>query len=252
MKRTGGNIYLGVLIFIASLVSIFLYLKYFRNSDASPLPAKSLILKPSPSVGQTPKPTPVKYPLFDVPFTAQAPFGDWADPHQQDGCEEASALMAVSWARGQSFTLSEALRQILAASKYEEKTYGSYHDTSADDTVARIYIGYFQFDQAKVVHNVGKEDIKRELLKENLVVVPMNGQKLHNPYYVQPGPIRHMLVVKGYDPNKKEFITNDPGTRHGQSYRYNEDIFEKAILDYVTGFEEPIIEGRTAMIVVSR
>lgn len=36
--------------------------------------------------------------LYDVPFAAQAPFGEWSDKRQQDGCEEVSALMAVKWA----------------------------------------------------------------------------------------------------------------------------------------------------------
>ena len=31
--------------------------------------------------------------IYDVPFTSQAPFADWKDPRQQEGCEEASILM---------------------------------------------------------------------------------------------------------------------------------------------------------------
>ena len=38
---------------------------------------------------------PKRFVLLNVPFTSQAPFGEWSDPRHQDGCEEAAALMAV-------------------------------------------------------------------------------------------------------------------------------------------------------------
>jgi hypothetical protein len=34
---------------------------------------------------------------ISVPFTSQAPLGQWKDERQQDGCEEASAAMAMAW-----------------------------------------------------------------------------------------------------------------------------------------------------------
>src|SRR4051812_4227943 len=40
--------------------------------------------------------------LVGVPFTAQAPYGEWNDPKYGDGCEEASILMAAYWAKGQT------------------------------------------------------------------------------------------------------------------------------------------------------
>ena len=47
----------------------------------------------------TPTSTPIKSVYYDVPFTSQAPLAEWDDPLQQDGCEEASSLMAASWAK---------------------------------------------------------------------------------------------------------------------------------------------------------
>ncbi|MCK4891623.1 MAG: hypothetical protein KAS78_03060, partial [Candidatus Pacebacteria bacterium] len=81
-------------------------------------------------------------------------------------------------------------------------------------------------------------------------IVPTNGQKLGNPYYTPPGPVTHNLVIIGYDITEKEFITNDPGTRHGEKYRYSEDILENALFDYPTGFHERVEEIKIAMIVV--
>lgn len=190
--------------------------------------------------------------LLDVPFTAQAPFGDWKDPRQQDGCEEASALMAMAWVRGEKLTRQKALSGIIAISDYELKTYGNFHDTDAEDTAERIFKGYLGYDKIEVRYGIGTQDIKTELLRGSLVIVPVNGRKLGNPYYTPPGPLEHNLVIRGYDAAKKEFITNDSGTRHGENYRYSESVLEKSLQDYPTGHHEPITENKTAMIVVKK
>ena len=188
--------------------------------------------------------------LFNVPFTSQAPFGDWSDPRKQDGCEEAAVIMAMAWIEGEKLTLDIADKRINAISAYEEKEYGNFYDTNAEDTVKRIFKGYFKYENVEAISNINKEDIKKELFKGNLVIVPTNGRLLENPNYISPGPTTHNLVIIGYDINSKEFITNDPGTRNGEKYRYGEDILENALLDYPTGNHEEIKEERTAMIIV--
>ena len=188
--------------------------------------------------------------LLNVPFTSQAPFGEWKDPRQQDGCEETSMLMAVAWARGEKLTKESAKKEILAIAEFEKTTYGSFVDTNVDDTVKRIAQGYFKFDNARAVENITLVDIKKEIENGHVVLVPCNGRKLGNPNYTAPGPERHMLLLKGYDPLKKEFITNDAGTRKGESYHYNEDVVFKAIVNYPTGDHVPITKEEKAMIVV--
>jgi hypothetical protein len=188
--------------------------------------------------------------LLSVPFTTQAPFAEWSDPRQQDGCEEASMLMAVYWARGEKLTKESAKKEILAIAEFEKLIYGSFVDTDVMDTVARIARGYFKFENARAVENITLDDIKKELFKGNLVLVPTNGQRLGNPNYKAPGPERHMLVIRGYNSAKKEFITNDAGTRKGEGYRYNEDVLFKAIVNYPTGDHVPIKEETKAMIIV--
>ena len=215
-------------------------------------PALSPTPKTSPTISPSPANLPERDVLLDVPFTSQAPFGDWADPRQQDGCEEASALMAVSWARGEALTSQKSLDEILAIADYEEKHYGNYHDTDAEDTADRIYKGYFGYVNIEVRHQIDIEDIKQELFKGNLVVVPADGRELGNPHYTPPGPLEHNIVIRGYDAAKKEFITNDSGTSYGEKYRYAEKVMEGALLDYPTGDKEAVIPGRTAMIIVSR
>lgn len=190
--------------------------------------------------------------FLNVPFSSQAPFANWSDQRFEDGCEEASAIMAMAWVNSETITPQYVNEEIISISDYEVKNYGEYNDTSAEDTAARIFKGYFSYGKVSVRSGIGGNDIKSELAKGNLVIVPMNGQKLNNPYYNPPGPIEHMLVVVGYDATTKEFITNDPGTRRGEGYRYPEDIFEKALQDYPTGNHLPITEIKTAMIVVAK
>jgi len=204
---------------------------------------------PSPDL---PKQTPLyKKELFDVPFTPQAVFGNWADIRQSNACEEASALMAMRWVEGRPLSLIEAEREIIAMADFELEAYGHFHDTSAKDTVARIFKDYFKYEGVSVRYSIGADDIKRELDRGNLVIAPFDGRKLANPYYTPPGPPLHMLVIRGYDDATGEFITNDPGTKRGEAYRYDYRVLENAIADYPSGYKEPSSRTETAMIVVS-
>lgn len=187
--------------------------------------------------------------LLDVPFTPQAPFGNWDDIKQQNACEEASVLMAMRWVEGKELSPKQAEEEIIAMSDFEKEKYGHFYDRSASDT-AQLIKDYFDYQKVDVMTDISAEDIKVELAKGNVVIVPVNGQKLHNPYYTPPGPLEHMLVVIGYDTTTNEFITNDSGTRRGEKFRYNENVLDSALSDYPTGYHEPINEVNKTMIVI--
>jgi len=188
--------------------------------------------------------------LQNVLFTSQAPFSRWIDLRQEDGCEEASSFMAVKWALGQTFTKQNAEDAITGSSGYTLKKYGEYRDVSSIDTLNWIIKDYFKYPNAAQKKNATKADIINELSKGNVIIAPMNGQALHNPNFVQPGPPHHMLLIKGYDPIKNVFITNDPGTRKGDSYEYNADLLYGAIRDYATGLLVPDTAVNKNIIVV--
>src|SRR4051812_13063348 len=59
--------------------------------------------------------------LLNVPFTAQAPNGNWSDPKQEDGCEEASVLMAWLWIENKIITKDVAEKTIVAMSDFEQE-----------------------------------------------------------------------------------------------------------------------------------
>lgn len=186
-----------------------------------------------------------------VPFTVQAPFGEWSDPLFQNGCEEASLVMAEHWLSGKLLSKEIAKQEIAALASYEKKGLGHSVDTSAEDTL-KLFRDYYDIAAGEVRTDIELADIGEALAAGSIVIVPADGRKLQNPHFTQPGPPRHMLVVIGYDAKTREFIVNDPGTKHGVGYRYDEDILYGAILDYPTGDHLSIRMSRKAMVVVRK
>ncbi len=245
------------LLLVAAFAAALFVVAWFYFSATSPDEPRISPTPRSSELGVAPTPLLTRFTDTDdsmqikgVPFTAQAPLGKWSDPRQEDGCEEASALMAVSWFRGQTLTPAGAEKEIIKISDFEKEKYNTFKSTSPEDTVDRIFKAYFNYKNAKAVSGISLVDIKNELRKGNLVLVQLDGQAIKNPNYTQPGPERHMLVITGYDSQKQEFITNDPGTRKGENYRYGEYRLWQSIRDYPTGDNPPITEIRKSMIVV--
>jgi len=247
---------------IVGLIMIGLAAYLIANDNpSSVIPSPTNVVSPirqtkspidaSPSVSSAP--TPRARIIHDVAFISQSPFAQWNDPRQQDGCEEASILNAIHWIRGDSFISKEqALEELLALSKFSEERYGTYHDTSAADTI-KFFPDYFQHDDVELRSVGTASDIVSEIRNGNLVIVPANGRRLLNPHFTAPGPEYHMLVVKGFDESTKEFITNDPGmSTRGVSYRYSYSVLFDAIADYETGQHIPRVMTNKNMIVVSR
>ncbi|MDD3190147.1 MAG: C39 family peptidase [Candidatus Pacebacteria bacterium] len=189
--------------------------------------------------------------IKNVPFASQAPFGDWEDPRQQHGCEEASLLMAYYWILGKPLSPDKALEEIITISEFEDENFSGAYDLSIADTL-KLWNEYFASGRAFTKYDISLEDIKKELAEGNLVIVPINGVKLQNPHYTAPGPEFHEMIVIGYDDRAGEFITHDPGTRYGANYHYDYNIFMDSIRDYKTGFNEPVDEVKKAMLVVGK
>lgn len=216
------------------------------NANLAKIPSTSVRVAPPPYEGGG------REGVQDVQFTSQAPFGEWSDIRQQEGCEEASAFMAVKWARGQTFTPEEAKVAIIGMSDWEKSTFGEFMDTSISDTADRLLRGYLAFDHYEVRKDIGIDDIRAAVVVGHPVIIAVNGQALNNPNFLGGGPLRHMLLVTGFDEATQEFITNDPGTRMGENYRYSSATIQAALRDYPSGDHVPLATLPTAMIVVSR
>lgn len=213
----------------------------------------SPVIKPSSPISERSETNTTQLMInHDVPFTSQAPTADWDDDRQQDGCEEASAVMAMEWVRGEHLNKEEHLKEILALSDYEQTTYGEYRDITLADITEWVFKDYFKYNNIEHQKNINAQDIINALYAGHIVLVPMNGQKLGNPYFTSPGPERHMILIRGYDPATDEFITNDPGTKRGENYRYKSQVIMDAILVYPTGYHVPADETRKEIIVVKK
>ncbi len=213
---------------------------------------------PEPSILPTPTVKPVESVLLTVPFASQSPFGEWSDKRQQDGCEEASVILAYCSASSDECPIVNGKidkqwmkEKIIDIYNFQIGKWGSGVDTSAQDTGERLLTGYFNYSKYRVLNVEDSEDIAQELMAGNVVIVPTNGKLLFNPNFTNGGPERHMVVVRGYDAERKQFITQDPGTRQGENYRYDEEVLFDAIRDYETGDHEPIVGVAKRMIVVN-
>lgn len=161
-----------------------------------------------------------------VAFAQQAPFANWDEEHEET-CEEASLIMAAKYFKGQPLSetiMEDELQKML---KWNDDN-GYKLDYTAAET-AKVAQDYFGLS-ARISDDVSVDAIKYELSKGNLVIVPAAGRELKNPNFKRPGPIYHMLLIKGY--NDSEFITNDPGTRKGNSYRYPYQQLLEAVHDW--------------------
>lgn len=182
---------------------------------------------------------------LDVPFTSQAPFGNWDAVHEET-CEEASLIMLKAYLNKETLTAQGVEDELQKLVAYENKIYGDYKDSDMQE-VLDMAKNYYHINNLKIIYDFDKEEIKRQLAKGNPIILPTAGRRLGNPNFTGAGPLYHNLVAIGYD--GKKIITNDPGTRKGQGYIYDEDVLYNAIHDF-PGKPEDIEKGRKAMIVV--
>ena len=162
-----------------------------------------------------------------VPFQAQAPFGNWVEPYKE-ACEEASLIMVDHYLAGTSLSKQQMQDEIDAQISWELKNWGGHFDLTLAQT-AELAQAMYNY-QTRIISDLTIDKIKAELNAGNPVIVPAAGRELDNPNFKQPGPLYHMLVIKGYLPGK--FITNDPGTRNGADYVYTEKVLLAAIRDW--------------------
>ena len=203
-----------------------------KGLEELPVPPKPVA--EAPQAHQAP-PSPQSLPVLPdsfnlaVPFASQAPLSIWDEVHEET-CEEASVLMVDGFYDGRaSFDPEEADEELFSIVDFEKKQFGYFADTTAEETVV-IAKKFFGYKVADVVKDPTVESIKREVQAGHPVIVPAAGRELHNPNFKSPGPIYHMVVVRGW--TKDGFITNDPGTRNGKGYFYAYDVLMSAMHDW--------------------
>ncbi len=169
-----------------------------------------------------------------LPFTSQAPTGNWDVVHE-DTCEEASVHMVVEYFGGtpagtmDTTTADNAMLNLVA---YEDAN-GYGYSVSLAELQAIILDYYDGAYTVEITEEPSADDLRAYIADGFPVIVPAAGRMLGNPFFTGEGPLYHMLVLRGYEDGR--FITNDPGTRHGENYTYTEDVLMNAIHDWNNG-----------------
>lgn len=194
------------------------------TAPSADAPAEDAVSVPAPSSD----PLPAKF-LLPIPFYSQAPFGNWDKVHEEM-CEESSVLNGGLYLLGEKPSNDVFEEDLMDFKKLEEKELGDYKSNTIAE-VKKVADVYFSGKiKTKIVDNPTIEDIETEVAAGHPVVVPLAGRDIGNPNFTPPGPVYHMLIVKGYD--AQNFITNDVGTRKGNSYTYLKEVIMKNMHDW--------------------
>lgn len=153
-----------------------------------------------------------------VPFFIQAPNNTWKIQPYKDACEEAAAILAEAFYMKKKIDARSMVRRIKEVVQFEHNKFGSHKDTDAKKTAQ--FINEFMGYRAHTVENPTVEQIKKELDAGRPVIVPYHMPLLKNPHFGSARYPYHMNVLVGYDDEKKIFIVNEVGTRHGDHYKY--------------------------------
>ena len=170
--------------------------------------------------------------LLPVPFTTQAPLGNWAQ--RQHTCEEASLVMVDRYLRGDHSggtidprTADAAINQITPWKPATDLT------TQQIGEVAQANLGW-----AFQVLPADRLEMRQQLAMGRPLIVGVRTHGLGNPnypgyrtHYEEAGwSVSHYLVVAGYD-QADTYILNDPGITKGHGYHIAYDQLMHAIDD---------------------
>jgi hypothetical protein len=170
--------------------------------------------------------------ILPVPFTSQAPLGNWAQ--RQHTCEEASLVMADRYLKGDHSatidprTADQAINQVSAWKPAEDLT------SQQVGEVAKKNWGY----NYKMLP-ADRLNMKQQLALGRPLLMGVRTHGLGNPnyphyrdHYEDPNySVAHFIVVIGYNQND-QYILNDPGLTRGASYPIMYDQLMHAIDDH--------------------
>jgi len=204
-------------------------------------PDKPVVIeKPDPVIEESiieepivnPEPEPVAKPLptavnLAVPFQPQAPHAIWDLPYKE-ACEEAAFIMVDYYFKNLSMTPEQMDNEILKLVAWEAEN-GYDIDVSMLE-LGEIIEALYEYE-TRLISVKSVDDIRSELAQGYPVIIPLAGREIGNPFYTYPGPLYHVMVIKGMTADG-QFITNDPGTKRGADYVYSPSTLISAMGDW--------------------
>ena len=210
---------------VSGLLYMVVFLGYngyqYVTRTPAPYPVDTTV-----SVEASPSPSPSS-PFLDsvhlaVPFTPQAPLGDWAN--HQESCEEANLAQITAFYSGnhsQVLDAHSADKTIRDLVNWEVKNWGGEYDLT-DQRLGELAKGYYGYDYQVLPFT--REGVLKELDDGHPVILGVTTHGLGNPdypgydaHYLQKGySVSHFVTLVGYD--DQGFILNDPGLTKGRGY----------------------------------
>lgn len=166
-----------------------------------------------------------------VPFTTQAPNGTWDDAHKTMQ-EEASLLMVIQYYDDFSGKIDPIIANaafLVMADAETQAGLGENLTASELGTFAELNASM----RFTVIDNPTIDQIKTYISAGIPVLVPVVTEKMNDEFYLTDAAPYHYVVIRGYD--GENFITNDPGTRHGENYSYAQSVIMDAMGDWNSG-----------------
>lgn len=165
-----------------------------------------------------------------VPFISQAPMWDWKSPWS-DYAEEASILMVIQYINGgEALTPRQAANRLLQIGDWEASRFGNSVNASIEQ-VSIIFRDFFNYKNISILENPDKEALTKALSEGDLILAPINGRVLDNPFYADPAPKHHMLVILSYQEATDSFTVNDPGTNKGEGLSFSSEKILQSLED---------------------
>ncbi|HEX3507892.1 MAG TPA: C39 family peptidase [Candidatus Dormibacteraeota bacterium] len=195
-------------------------------TDISPAP---VLAEGSPTPALSPKPLPAHI-LLRVPFTTQAPLGNWAQ--HQESCEAASLTILVAyWRHDRSVIINPTAADTLIHQIDGWKTQLDLTDA----LLGKLAHDHFRYAY-RILQN-SPEVIREQLSAGRPLLAEVRTHGLGNPnypgystHYEQQGwSVPHFVVIIGYD--STGVFLNDPGISEGRGYHITFAQLTHAIAD---------------------
>lgn len=192
----------------------------------------------TPAAAATPVPTPTPLPpsvlIPNVPYTVQAPDGDWDAAHQEY-CEAAAVTMVGLYYRGATFpgnvipaaTANADMAQVVA---WERATWPGQLNLSLQEVAQD---GAHFYGLTSTVVPLDLTAIQRYLAGGQPVIIPVMthggpGGTMINPHYGTED-VYHVIVLIGYNAAQGIVYTNDAGISQGQDLAYSWTTLQTAV-----------------------
>ena len=204
---------------------------------ATPPPAATPTPAPTPTVAPTPAPTPTPLPpsvlIANVPYTVQAPNGQWDAAHEEY-CEAAAVTMVGLYYQGTTFPgnvipAATANADMAQVAGWERQTWPNQLNLSLQQ-IAQDGAHFYGLTASVVPLDLNA--IQGYLANGQPVIIPVmthgGPAGMINPNYGSDN-VYHVIVLVGYNAAQGIVYTNDAGISQGHDLAYQWSTLQTAV-----------------------